>query len=281
MLRILRLLPTIIGSTVMFGAQVGPNDAERNLCAWVKMPFPNLPAAERCLHGLNTAYISIIALIAIIGGLVWFVWPWAAPRLRKADFEDRAKATQPATKKASIVMGSGEPFQAVEPAGVNRRRVVRVELQNETDVEISNGRLSVANLDPPSSGVTECELRRDITIGPRSHCFVEVAYFDIGSSQARPGSSIRLAVPMIGGFLGEAYAFANLPLQESTFYLRFSRFAEVYDEAFCALYVDSGHCLRFENRGASSGRSPLARLPNETGRACDMAIDDAVHPRSG
>ncbi|MDR3570608.1 MAG: hypothetical protein P4L81_00185, partial [Candidatus Pacebacteria bacterium] len=177
------------------------------------------------------------------------------------------------SKPAQIVVGTGEPYETVEPAGVNRRRFVRVMLQNNTDTEIANGRLGIVNLDPANGGVSDCELKSDITIGPRGRCFAEVACYDIGSSQAKPGMHIRLVVPMVGGFFAEAYAFANLPLQEHTFHLRFSRFTEVFDEVFCALYLDSSRVLHLEDRGDSSKSLPVVTLPDRSAPTPVVARD--------
>src|SRR5271165_6160453 len=149
--------------------------------------------------------------------------------------------------KIEVILGAEAPFATVEPAGVNMRSIVRVRLRNNSTVGVANCKLDIANLDPPNKGKSECALKTDIVIGPKSDQFVDVASYDIGSSQGLPSRHIRLVVPRVGGFFAEAYAYADLPLLRHTFHLRLSRFSEVHDEKFCALYLDTQGVLRLES----------------------------------
>jgi len=153
--------------------------------------------------------------------------------------------------KIEVILGAEAPFATVEPAGVNMRSIVRVRLRNNSTVGVANCKLDIANLDPPNKGKSECALKTDIVIGPKSDQFVDVASYDIGSSQGLPSRHIRLVVPRVGGFFAEAYAYADLPLLRHTFHLRLSRFSEVYDEKFCALYLDTQGVLRLESDDGS------------------------------
>ena len=124
---------------------------------------------------------------------------------------------------------------------------MRVCLQNKTLLEIANLKLDIAGLDPPNEKTSDCNLKSDITVGPNSERFVDVAYYDIGSSQALTGHHIRLAVPSGQGFFAEAYRYANLPLAAHSFNLRLSRFSEVYDEISCRLFLDNQGALKLES----------------------------------
>ena len=152
-------------------------------------------------------------------------------------------ATHIPTKDVQIIVGQEGPFETIN---ANRTKIVRVKIQNNTKSEIANGRLGIVNLYPANSGVSECELKSDITIGPNACPFIDIAYYRIRLSGLPDSPYIKFAVPMVGGFFAEAYTFANLTLNEHTFHLRFSRFTEIYDEIFCRLYLDVEHVLRLE-----------------------------------
>ena len=152
-----------------------------------------------------------------------------------------AKAQRPYIK---IVIGTGSPFEAIETAGLNRRCLVRVQVQNGTSTDISNGKLEIVNLDPPNAGVSNCLLKGDVVIGANAELFFDVAYYDMGSSQGRPAQFISLAVPAAAGYFAEASAYSRLPLAGHTLTLRFSRFSEICDEVFCSLELDGNRVLR-------------------------------------
>jgi len=88
------------------------------------------------------------------------------------------------SRAPTIVLGQHGDFAALGPAGVNRRKYVRVELLNSSTAEINNCRLDVVNLDPPKAGSSQCLLKDDISIGPKSSRFVDVACYDIGAPRA-------------------------------------------------------------------------------------------------
>ena len=44
-----------------------------------------------------------------------------------------------------IVVGSGAPYESVEPAGLNRRQFVRVSLQNKSTIEVANCKLDIVS----------------------------------------------------------------------------------------------------------------------------------------
>ena len=155
------------------------------------------------------------------------------------------------SKEIRIILETGEPFDSEEPVGKNRRRFCAREAPNDLKVQVGNCKLDIVNLDPPSrdaSGreVSECALKTDILLGAGAELFVEVAYFDIGSPTGLRGNHIRLAVPFVGGFFAEAYAYANLPLSPHILDLRLSRFSEVYDEIRCLLHLDANGILKLE-----------------------------------
>jgi hypothetical protein len=173
------------------------------------------------------------------------------------------------TKKPSDIVGNDPvkiifknepPFVTVNPAGVNRRRMVRVRIDNNTDKTITNGRLDVSDLDPPYRDNANWLLKDAISIAPHDHTFVEVVYYDEGSSQAKPGTTIGLAVPMGGGFFAEAYP--NLPITPHTLFLTFSTLEGGFsDKIYCKVFVDSNHVLHFENSGNTSGQNQTTLIP--------------------
>ena len=171
----------------------------------------------------------------------------------------RAAVATARGKAVQISMGNGGPYETVEPAGVNRARTIRVKIENNTDAEISNGKVQVLDLDPPYRGNKDWLLKEGITIGPHKHAFVEVAAYNEGSSQAQPGASIRLIVPMGGGFFAEAYP--NLSVEPHTFQLKFSTLeGGLFDEIYCRLFVDSNHVLHLED-GVSSSKQIQIEVP--------------------
>lgn len=155
-------------------------------------------------------------------------------------------------RRAKIVFGTDDPFVTVARSGVNRSRTVRVKVQNESDEEISNGTMSVLNLDPPSRGHQDFFLKGDIRIGPHRHVFVDVAAYSEGTTQAKPGPWIRLLIPLPpGGFLFNGLP-GNLPVAPHTFHLQFSTLEDrVLNEVYCRLSVDENHILRLQDWGNS------------------------------
>ena len=153
----------------------------------------------------------------------------------------------PVRHDARIVLGTGKPYETVEPSGVNRSRTVRVKIQNETDIEISNGTLQLLNLDPPNKDHKDFLIEDGITIGPRGHTFVRIAAYNEGTSQARVGIWIQLLLPPPpGGFFGPFPG--HLPVTPHTFYLRFSCLeGGCFDEVYCRIFVDQNHILHLEN----------------------------------
>jgi hypothetical protein len=155
------------------------------------------------------------------------------------------------SKPIQIVIGHDAPYETVESAGVNRSSTIRVKIENNTDAEISNGKLQVLDLDPPYRGNKDWLLREGISMGDHKHTFVEVAAYNEGTSTARPGTWIRLIVPMGGGFFAECYP--HLPVEPHTFHLRFSTLVGgLSEQVYCRLSVDSDRVLHLENWGNSS-----------------------------
>jgi hypothetical protein len=164
------------------------------------------------------------------------------------------------SKPIQIVFRNEAPFVTVAPAGVNRRRMIRVRIDNSTDKAISNGRLDVSELDPPYRDHPNWLLKDAISVAPHDHTFVEVVYYDEGSSQAKPGTTMLLAVPMGGGFFAEAYP--SLPLTPHTFFLKFSTLERgLSDEMYCKIYVASDQVLHFENRGDLTPQKQSLQTP--------------------
>ena len=62
-----------------------------------------------------------------------------------AIFNDQQQA------RAKIIFGTDHPFETIAVAGKNRNCTVRVKIENVTDAEISNGTVSILNLDPPQN----------------------------------------------------------------------------------------------------------------------------------
>jgi hypothetical protein len=87
-------------------------------------------------------------------------------------------------KLGQIVLGKGKSYVRVEPSGLNRTRIVRVMLKNNTSAEISNGNLHIRNLDPPNNGYKDFLLEDRITLGPHKNTFIDVAAYNEGTSEA-------------------------------------------------------------------------------------------------
>jgi len=144
-----------------------------------------------------------------------------------------------ANARAKIIFGTNHPFKSIETAGVNRRSVVRVEVQNESDAHISNGTVRITDLDPPDENHKSFFLKSDISLPAHEATFIDVAYHDIGSSQAKPGRSMRLCVPVGAAYFDRLPG--TLPLEPHTFYLEFSTVQNrVLDRVYCRLFLDNG-----------------------------------------
>ena len=259
---------TLMTGVITLIASSGEDDVNSRLCDFARHYIfgvpEHCPAAESIVRTATDLFV--LSLVIFVVDIIWSLFSWwdKKEKRRIKDSEkgqishlirgDAASPERGISKACKIIVGTGDPFETVETAGVNRRSFIRVKILNNSNTEISNGRLGIVNLDPPNAGISECEIKSDITLGPNAARFVEIAYYDMGTSQARPGSHISLAVPRGGGFFADAYAFANLPIIEHTFHLRFSRFTDVYDEVFCALALDSNGSLRLTDRGSSTIR---------------------------
>jgi hypothetical protein len=141
-------------------------------------------------------------------------------------------------KSAQIVLGTGTPYETIEPHGVTRTCTVRVKLQNNTRTEISNGKLQIRNLDPPTDGYKDFLLKDHITIGPHGNTFIGVAAYS-------SGISIHLIIPPTGEYLMSSI-FNILPIRSHTFYIIFSSLDEVLDEIYCRFFVNFDHILKLE-----------------------------------
>jgi hypothetical protein len=177
---------------------------------------------------------------------------YVALRLRKTSQTSGAVAANEVqvlvfskSHRAKIVFGTGYDFEIVQPSGVNRARTVSIRIENNTDSEIADGRIDILNLDPPADGHENLLLKGEIRLAPHKHTFIPVAFYNEGTSRAKPGTWIRLAIPIAPVYGGGP---GNLPLQPHTFHLKFSS-AEfgMFDEVACRLFVDSGHVLHLED----------------------------------
>jgi hypothetical protein len=74
--RIGKAIPSFLGASIIFGAEVGPKDAEQNLCNWLRLQFPGIQ--ERCLNGISGSLIYALAVVLIVSGVVWALWPQLA-----------------------------------------------------------------------------------------------------------------------------------------------------------------------------------------------------------
>ena len=150
--------------------------------------------------------------------------------------------------RAKIILGTGRPFETVAPSGKNKNRTVRAKIENNTDIEISNGTVRILNLDPSQKEHRNFFLKGDMTIGPRRYTFVDIAYYSEGTSEAPPAPSMRLCVPIPGGFTFD-FLPGTLSLSPHTFQLQFSTLEDhVLDEVYCRLSVDQNHVLHLEGR---------------------------------
>ena len=194
--------------------------------------------------GLRMAAAAVLAAI-VVAALVWVINDINGQVQKPSDVagNDRVK----------IEFKNEDPFVKVETAGVNRRRMIRVRIDNNTDKAISNGRLDVLDLDPPYRNTANWLLKDAISIGPHDYTFIKVVYYDEGASQAKPGTTMRLAVPMSGGVFAESYP--NLPLTLHTFFLKFSTLERgLFDQMYCRIYVDDDHILHFERGDLTKSR---------------------------
>jgi len=189
-----------------------------------------------------TAVLMNVGLIFVAAALISFF-----------DARHTTERAKIPSNPVQIVLDTKEPFVSVESAGANRRRIVRVKIENNTGVAISNGKLQVLNLDPPYRDQTEFLLRGEILIPPHGHVFVDIAYYDEGTSKAPPGKWMYLVVPS-GAFFAEA--IPTLPIETPhTFHLKFSTLeAGLFHEIYCRLYVDNDHVLHLEKRGSPANR---------------------------
>ena len=154
--------------------------------------------------------------------------------------------------RAKIIFGTDHPFETTAVAGKNKNWTVRVKIENAPDAEISNGTVSILNLDPPQNDHRNFFLKGDITIGPRRHTFIDVAYYSEGTSEALPGPWIKLCVPIPAGFHFNTLP-GTLPLVSHTLQLRFWSLEDgTLDEVHCRLFVDENHILQLENWGDST-----------------------------
>jgi hypothetical protein len=148
-------------------------------------------------------------------------------------------------KSFQIILGTGNPYETVELSGVNRNRIVRVKLQNNTNTEISNGELHLRNLDPSNNGLKDFLLEDHITIGRHTNTFIRVAAYSEGTSEALAGPWIQLIIPNSGGYLMPA-TYGHLPIRSHTFHLKFSFLDDIFDEVHCRIFLDSYHVLHLE-----------------------------------
>jgi hypothetical protein len=148
-------------------------------------------------------------------------------------------------KSFQIILGKGNPYETVEPSGVNRTRIVRAKLQNNINTEISNGKLHLLNLEPPNNGYKDFLLKGHITIGPHNNTVIDIAAYNEGTSETMAGAWIQLIIPNHGGYFMPA-TFGNLPIRSHTFHLKFSYLGNVLDQIYCRTFVDSDHHLQLE-----------------------------------
>jgi hypothetical protein len=160
-----------------------------------------------------------------------------------------------------IVLGQEGDFATVEAVGLNRRKIVRVQIRNNSGNSISNCKLELSTLDPPNHGTTDCLLKENILLGPHADQFIDIAYYNVGSTRALPDSHIHLAVPRTGGFFAEAFQFANLPLISHSLTLRLARYSTVFDAVPCILRLDDRGSLKLERDEGSVVSSRRPSIP--------------------
>jgi|HubBroStandDraft_6_1064221.scaffolds.fasta_scaffold317738_2 hypothetical protein len=247
-----KALPLGLGLPMVIGAaSVKPEDAASNLAAWTKLfGVEHTPEWLSAPGTDNKVIVGSMIVAAIYAFLVWGV-P-AIKRQRNRPTEPVINPSTPVVRRAKIIFGTGHPFESIALAGKNKNRTVRVKIENNTDTEISNGTVRILSLDPPQKEHRNFFLKGDITIGARRHTFVDVAYYSEGTSEAPPAPSMRLCVPIPGGFTFNSLP-GTLPLSPHTFQLQFSTLEDhVLDEVYCRLSVDQNHILHLEDWGDSA-----------------------------
>jgi hypothetical protein len=234
--------------------QGGFQAVNKNLCDLWEDTFGPPPSCQ-----FNKSILllwGVGALLAVLFLIFDFV-RWFRTKTRVAaassipegrQIESPPRQTSLPSRPCQIVIGTGKPYETVEPSGVNRTRVVRVKIQNNTAAEISNGTLKLINLDPPNNGYKDFLLKDYITIGPHGRIFIGVAAYNEGTSEALVGQWIQLIIPSAAGYFMPA-TFGHLPVGiPHTFHLNFSCLSGIYDEVYCRLHVDSDNVLHLERR---------------------------------
>jgi hypothetical protein len=208
----------------------------------------------------NMTYSLSIRMVAafVVAGIAAATLTWII-----ADINGQNKEESKGGDGIRLSLTGDGPFSTVAPAGVNRRRTVRVKIENNTSRPLTNGELRVLNLDPPYRDQTEFLLRGDLAIPAHGYVFADVAYYDEGSSQGRRGQFMYLSIPT-GAFFAEA--IPTLPLEPAhTFHLKFSTLGgALFAEIYCRLFVDDDHALHLQDPGESaSAAARTARLDKE------------------
>jgi hypothetical protein len=241
--------------------------------AAVAPSYVNLPAWA--VHWLFWSGIALMALTAVDAPLVllWRPQLTAALCFNGGLLLVAAAAISQTSPRVVIARGAGQqslqiivgkdvPYETVEAAGVNRRRTIRVKVENNTSTAVSNGALRAINLDPPYRNQTEFLLKSDIAIPAHGHVFVDVAYYDEGSSQGRRSDFMYLVAPT-GAFFAEA--IPALPITTPhTFHLKLSTIESgLFVEIYCRLFVDTDHILHIENLGNSENHVEQSKSSHE------------------
>jgi hypothetical protein len=95
LLRFIKFLPTLLGFALSVMMQVGPDEAEINLCKWPKKVWPSLSAD--CLHGTPAWFLYLVSISLIFLGFIWFFWPRIIGTVRTLEF------TWPVRRKKSAM----------------------------------------------------------------------------------------------------------------------------------------------------------------------------------
>jgi hypothetical protein len=74
-----RAIPSACVAALMFGSQVGPSDAELNLCKWPKLFFVGVP--DHCLAGMSSETFYLVTATAFILTAIWGLRPLASARM--------------------------------------------------------------------------------------------------------------------------------------------------------------------------------------------------------
>ena len=74
-----RAIPSACVAALMFGSQVGPSDAELNLCKWPKLFLDTVP--DHCLAGTSSETFYLVTATAFIFAVIWGVWPFVSARV--------------------------------------------------------------------------------------------------------------------------------------------------------------------------------------------------------